>query len=101
MAASVIWGDSERGIFDPVNVAEGIRRATRYLRYVRPPPNFYDGLIDFYKVKTDHLRPGHPEGDMPRSFPHLKNDTQFGMWGDLWIDKVYPNKTIDNVFKHW
>ena len=81
-----------------------MNRATKYLRYIRPPPNFYDGLIDFYKVRTDHMRPGNPEGDMPKSFPHMKSGGQeFGnpVWGGDYIDKVYPNRSIDYTLKTW
>ena len=51
------------------------------------------------------MRPGHPEGYMPKSFPDMDGKQAQGfcnpVWGGEFIDKVYPNRSIDISLKTW
>jgi len=105
--SEILYGGQGRGLLNPEALGQTCSRATKYLRYVRPPPNFYNGVIDFYKVRVEHMRPGNPEGDMPKDLSHLNNAEEgvvgwsHPIWGPDFIDKVYPNRTIDTHLKLW
>ena len=41
-------------------------RTAQFIRSFRMPPNYYDGSIDFYKVRVQDLQPLCPGGDHPK-----------------------------------
>ena len=57
--------------------------------------------------QVDDMRPLNPEGEMPRAFPDIADISSGSVefshenWGWQYLDKLYPNRSIDFTLKSW